>query len=48
MKALSIVMLRLVSLALIGGCAQSAKVAGQKAKCPACGYSFTIPDTPGN
>jgi len=44
MKKLSLGMLLLVSLALIGGCAQSAKLAGHQVKCPACGYEFPLPE----
>ena len=41
-------MLLLVSLALIGGCGLSAKLAGHLVKCPACGYEFKLENTTGN
>jgi len=38
-----------LSLLLLAGCATTAsKAADAKVKCPACGYEFAIPDTPGN
>lgn len=48
MKKLAYLMLVAMLTVTLAACASPKKDAGMKVKCPACGYEFAIPDTPGN
>lgn len=48
MKKLMIGTTLALMLVFLAGCATQATKASTKVKCPACGYDFTIPNTPGN
>jgi len=48
MKKLAYLMLVALLSITLAACATHKNAAGAKVKCPACGYEFQAPDTPGN